>query len=121
MTSRVRYRHFLNDNRRVVATIATLDNPDGTISVAVARRSPKDTPNRKIGRTVAEGRLKRYMEFKSGELSSSHKEHTEEMHTRGFTFDVTKEVLASMFKDNPFVRSKQYPTCPYGVEKEEDS
>lgn len=120
MENKIRFRHFFNQSRALVATIATVDNKDGTVAVAVARRNPNDLPSRKIGRMVAEGRLERYLQLKTGELDESHRKHTEQLHDRNFTFDIKVDDLLSMFKENPFVRSKEFPTCPYGVSSREN-
>lgn len=52
----IRYRHFYK-NRRLVATIATVDMPGDEVAVAAAICRKEDTPLKKHGVAIARARL----------------------------------------------------------------
>jgi len=61
---RIRYRYFYEGTKenkgRMIGTIATQENTDGTISVGFAKVHPKEAPSRVKGRLIAQGRLQAF-------------------------------------------------------------
>lgn len=62
----IRVKHFRSpESNRLIATVATSLNDDGTIYYGLAKVNPKDSPNRKMGITIASGRLQSVMNGRS--------------------------------------------------------
>lgn len=93
----VRFKHFHNENNRLIATIATCDFNAEWIAVGVARCRKGDTPLRKRGKEIAEGRLKKLL---SGEMHSSDLEKGEGLFIK--RADIAAFVNMNLFSNRGF-------------------
>jgi hypothetical protein len=110
-TNRIRIRHFyktrfffkeneqwVTGKGKLVASIATQENADGTIAIAVARCNKSDSPNRKEGRRLAEERLWRFQQWKRGGLYGIIQEVAESDASRSLVMDVSRNELINLIR-----------------------
>lgn len=111
--SEFRIRHFhQKSNGRLVATIATRTNPDGSIMMAVARCNPADVPSKEAGRELAIARLQRFFLFKNKLLSGEELSIAREEIRRKLVVDISRpDLIQTVIKGNPFVRGN----CQFGT------
>jgi hypothetical protein len=57
---------FSEVNSRGGATVAVYPAENNTVLISVARCNPNDVFNKKVGRTIAEGRIRAYLEGREG-------------------------------------------------------
>lgn len=110
--SDIRIRHFRQKTTgRLVATIATRNNPDGSIMMAVARCNAADTPSKEAGRELATARLQRFFLFKNKLLTGDELQLAREEIRRRLVVDISRtDLLQKVIKENPFVRGN----CQFG-------
>lgn len=111
--SEVRIRHFhRKSNGRLLATIATRTNPDGSIMMAVARCNPLDTPSKESGRALAIARLQRFFLFKNKLLSGDELTIARDEIKRRLVVDLSRpDLVEKVIKGNPFARGN----CQFGI------
>lgn len=109
----VRIRHFhRKSNGRLLATIATRSNPDGSIMMAVARCNPMDMPSKESGRELAIDRLQRFFLFKNKMLSGEELIVVREEIRRKLVVDISRpELIEKVIKGNPFAHGN----CQFGT------
>jgi hypothetical protein len=111
--SEFRIRHFhQKGSGRLVATIATRTNADGSIMMAVARCNPADVPLKEAGRKLAIARLQRFFLFKNKMLSGDELSVAREEIRRKLVVDISHmDFIQKVIQSNPFVRGN----CQFGV------
>lgn len=108
----VRIRHFHQKGTgRLLATIATRTNTDGSIMMAVARCNPKDVASKEMGRELALARLQRFFLFKNRMLDSEELDVAREEIRRNLVADINRaDLIEKVIRGNPFARGN----CQFG-------
>lgn len=130
MNNRIRIRHFYKSSERIefkmdgygrkvvipkaklVATIATKENEDGTISVGISRVHKEDVPKKNIGRSIAISRLMSLIDDIDSPTLTYPVEciDTDCSEDMSLALVMTKDELLKMIRENPFAESG----CRYG-------
>jgi len=95
ITPRFQLRDF------ALATIATQDVGNGQVAVGTARIHKGDVPSRKLGRTIAEQRLAKF-------VANDCMPRSQEAFDKGFAFSISEEALVKLIKANPFIGRRNF-------------
>lgn len=120
MSNQIRIRHFHShedrpDNKgQLLATLATEENADGLLTVAITRCTlSADTATRKGGREQAIERLERYQRVfgrRSEQASPDDVEECRDDGLRRLVFECSRPELIELIHSNPFAKRG----CQYG-------